>query len=82
MKNVAVLTEDREFVLFSRPHPREFDSTKVPTPGNLPSKNANARGSAGGGGGGGAGRRWNWLMHMYTDMYLFVSNIIVTSDYI
>ena len=43
----------------SRPHPREFDSLKVPTPGNLPSKNANAQGSAGGRGGGGArGRRW------------------------
>ena len=80
MKNVAVLTEDREFVLFSRPHPGELDSSKVPTPRNLPSKNANARGSAGGGTVK-AGCRWNWLMHMYTDMYLFVNNIIVTSDY-
>ena len=37
--------------LFSS-HPRGFDSSRVPTPGNLPSKakNANARGSARGGG--------------------------------
>ena len=38
MKNVAVLTEDRAFALFFRPHPRRFDSSRVPTPGNLPSK--------------------------------------------
>jgi len=38
MKNVAVLTEDGAFALFFRPHPRGFDSSKVPTPGNLPSK--------------------------------------------
>ena len=33
MKNVAVLTEDGAFPLFFRPHPWEFDSSKVPTPG-------------------------------------------------
>ena len=52
MKNVAVLTEDGAFALFFRPHPGAFDSSRVPTPGNLPSKakkNANARGSARGG---------------------------------
>ena len=38
MKNVAVLTEDGAFALFSRPHPGGFDSSRVPTPGNLPSK--------------------------------------------
>ena len=38
MKNVAVLTEDGAFALFFRPHPRGFDSSRVPTPGNLPSK--------------------------------------------
>ena len=38
MKNVAVLTEDGEFALFFRPHPGGFDSSRVPTPGNLPSK--------------------------------------------
>ena len=45
MKNVAVLLEDGAFALFFRPHPGEFDSSKVPTPRNLPSKakkNANA----------------------------------------
>ena len=51
MKNVAVLTEDGAFALFFRPHPGGFDSSRVPTPGNLPSeakKIANARKSAGG----------------------------------
>ena len=38
MKNVAALTEDGAFALFFRPHPGEFDSSRVPTPGNLPSK--------------------------------------------
>ena len=38
MKNVAVLTEDGEFALFFRPHPRGFDSSRVPNPGDLPSK--------------------------------------------
>ena len=54
MKSVAVLTEDGAFALFFRPHPGGFDSSRVPTPGNFPSKakkNANAQGSARGGGG-------------------------------
>jgi len=38
MKNVTVLMADRVFALFFRPHPGEFDSSKVPAPGNLPSK--------------------------------------------
>ena len=38
MKNVAVLTEDGAFALFFRSHPRGFDSSRVPIPGNLPSK--------------------------------------------
>ena len=38
MKNVAVLTEDGAFALFFRPHPAGFDSSRVPTPGNLPFK--------------------------------------------
>ena len=38
MKNVAVLTEDWAFALFFRPHAGGFDSSRVPTPGNLPSK--------------------------------------------
>ena len=37
MKNVAVLMKDGAFALFFRPHPRRFDSSRVPTPGNLPS---------------------------------------------
>ena len=38
LKNVSVLTEDGACVLFFRPHPGRFDSSRVPTPGNLPSK--------------------------------------------
>ena len=38
MKNVAVSTEDEAFALFFRPHPGGFDSLRVPTPWNLPSK--------------------------------------------
>ena len=48
MKTVTELTEDVAFALFFRPHPGEFDSSRVPTLGNLPfkaKKNANARGS-------------------------------------
>ena len=46
MKNIAALTEDGAFALFFRPHQGGFDSLRVSTPGNLPSKakNANARG--------------------------------------
>ena len=53
IKNVAVLTEDGAFALFFRPHPGGFEGSRVPTPGNLPSKakNANAWGSAWLGGG-------------------------------
>ena len=49
MKNVAELMEDGAFALFFCPQPGGFDSSRVPTSGNLPSKakkNANARGSA------------------------------------
>ena len=38
MKNVALLTEDGAFALFFLPHPWGFASSRVPTPGNLPSK--------------------------------------------
>ena len=38
MKNVAVLTEDGAFGLFFRPLPVEFDTSRVSTPGNVPSK--------------------------------------------
>ena len=61
IKNVAVLTEDGAFALFFRPLPGGFDSSRVPTPGNLPSKAKIMLMP----GGGGSGRRWNWLMHYY-----------------
>ena len=56
MKNVAVLTEEGAFALFFRPHPGGFDSLRVPTPENLPSKAKNhpPAGSARGGVGLGA----------------------------
>ena len=38
MKSVAVLTEDGAFAFFCRPHTGGFDSSRVPTPENLPSK--------------------------------------------
>ena len=38
IKNVALLTENGAFALFFRPHPGGFASSRVPTPGNLPSK--------------------------------------------
>ena len=62
MKNVAVLTEDGVFALFFRSHPGGFDSSRVPTPGNLSSrakKMLMPGGHPGRGGGGEAGRRWN-----------------------
>ena len=49
MNNVAALMEEGAFALFFGPHPGEFDSSRVSTPWNLPSKakkNANAQGSA------------------------------------
>ena len=62
---VVVLTEDNAFALLFRPHPGAFDSSKVPTPGKLPSKAKNILmpGDEPGGGGGEAGRSWNWLVH-------------------
>ena len=55
MKNGAVLTKDGAFALFFRPHPGAFDSSRVPTPGNLPFKAKKMlmpRGHQGEGGGG------------------------------
>ena len=61
MKNVAVLTEDGGFALFFHPHPGGFDSSRVPTPGNLPSeaKKMLMPGSQPGGGG--------WVQVVLTD---------------
>ena len=55
MKNVAVLTEDRAFALFFRSHPGGFDSSRVPIPGNLPSKAKKKMLMPGGQPGGGGG---------------------------
>ena len=60
MKNVAVLTEDGAFALFFRPHPGGFDSSRVPTPGNLPSKAKNML-MPGGQPGWGGGLGWTQL---------------------
>ena len=56
-ENIAVLTEDGAFALFFRPHPGQFDSSRVPTPWNLPSKAQKmlTPGGRSGGGGGGLG---------------------------
>ena len=62
MKNVSLLTEDRAFVLFFRPHPGGFDSSGVPTPGNLPSKAKKKKMLMTGEG---YGRSRNWLMHYH-----------------
>ena len=70
MKNVAVLTEDGAFALCFRPHPGGFANSRVPTPGNLPSKAKKMlrpRVSLGGRGRGGcAGLSWNCLTHYLT----------------
>ena len=66
MKNVAELMEDGAFALFFCPHPGGFDSSRVPTSGNLPSKVkkiANARRSARGARGGGG----SWAQMELTD---------------
>ena len=51
----ALLTEDSAFAFLFRPHPGGFDSSRVPIPGNLPSKAKNMLmpGSQPGAGGGG-----------------------------
>ena len=56
MKNVAVLTEDGAFVLFFRPHPRGFDSSRV-MPGVC-------QGGGGGGGFGGVGVGCSWSLEL------------------
>ena len=66
MKNVAVLTEDGEFALFFRPHPVGFGSSRVPTPGNLPSKAKMLMPGSQPGGGGGGG----WAQVELTDALL------------
>ena len=65
MKNVVVLTKDGAFALFFRLHPGGFDSSRVPTPGNLSSrakKMLMPGGHLGEGGGG-----WGWAQVELTD---------------
>ena len=62
MKNVAVLTEDEAFPSFSFP-PRVFASSRIPTPGNLPSKAKKCSGASWGGGLGTAGIGWCIILH-------------------
>ena len=38
IKHVALLREDGAFALFFLPHPGGIASSRVPTPGNLPSE--------------------------------------------
>ena len=63
MKNVAVLMNDGAFALFFCPHPGGFDSSRDPTPRNLPSKAKKmvmgGGVSLGGRAGDGAGHSWN-----------------------
>ena len=69
MKNVAVLMDDGALTLFFRPHRGGFDSSRVPTPGNFPSKSKTKINvpvfSLGGGGGVGA-----WAQLELTDALL------------
>ena len=72
------------FALFSRPHPGGFDSSRVPTPGNLPckakKKKANAWGSARRGGGGGLGATgidWCITIGTHTITSVFLPAIIL-----
>ena len=69
MKNVAVLTEDGAFALCFRPHPGEFDRSRVPTPGNLPSKARKMlMPGVQPGNGGGGGRGWlDWCIIFSTE---------------
>ena len=65
MKNVAVLTEDGAFAVFIGPHRGGFDSSSVPTPGNLPSKAKKMLMPGGHPGEGGGG----WSQVELTDAY-------------
>ena len=58
IKNVAVLTEDGAFALLFRSHPGGFGSSRVPTPGNLPSKAKKMLMPGGQPGDGGGGGGW------------------------
>ena len=60
-KTCCTVEGGRAFALFFLSHPGGIASSRVPTPGNLPSKAKKMLIPWGqpGGGGGGPGRRWN-----------------------
>ena len=72
IKNVALLTEDGAFALFFRPHHGGFASSRVATPGNLPSKAKKMLipgGQPGGGRGGLGAGGIDWcIKHIYFDV--------------
>ena len=65
-----MVTEDVAFALFFRPRPGGFDSSRVLTPGNLPStaKKVLMPGDQPGGEGGGVG---GWAQVELTDAFIF-----------
>ena len=73
MKNVAMSTEDGAFAFFFRPHPGGFDSSRVPTPGNLPSKAKKMPipGGQPGLGGGGVGTLWCIFVSLNLFIYFY-----------
>ena len=77
MKNVAALTEDRAFALVFRPHRGGFDSSRVPTRGNLPSKAKKKMLMPGGQPGGvlGAGGIDWCIKNLNSLLILFISSI-------
>ena len=79
MKNVAVFTEDGAFALFFRPHPGGFDSSRVPTPGNLPSKAKKMLmpGGQPGGALGAAGINWCINIRRQIVVLFFLSSFIL-----
>ena len=84
MKNVAVLTEDGAFALFFRPHPRGFDSSRLPTPGNLPSKAKKMLmpgGQPGGGGGGLGAGGIDWCIIISVTPARLTWNKLARQDY-
>ena len=67
MKTVALFTEDGAFALFFRPNPGGFDSSRVLTPGNLPSKAKKMLMPGSQPGKGGGGGEWLVLVAGGTD---------------
>ena len=75
---VALLTEDSAFAFLFRPHPGGFDSSRVPTPRNLPSKAKNMLMSGGqpGGVGGLGAAEIDWcISHIFFQISHFTEII-------